>query len=281
MTNADTSDQEERVCMQVVILCGGQGTRIRDVADDIPKPMIPVGGRPIVWHIMKSYAQYGYKRFILCLGYKSWAIKQYFLNYALANSDLTVELDCVDAVKVKEPYRIEDWQVTLAETGLETQTGGRVKRIQKYLDSDQFLLTYGDGVSDININTLVDFHNRHGRMATVTAVKPPGRFGELEIEDGRVLEFQEKPLATQGLISGGFFVFNRRFVERLPERDDLFLERDPLIKLAHDGELAAYVHEGFWHCMDSSRDYHLLNNLWNNGEAPWNTWSAERLRRAA
>ena len=267
--------------MQVVILCGGQGTRIRDVADDVPKPMIPIGGRPIVWHIMKSYAHYGFKRFILCLGYKSWAIKQYFLNYALANSDLTVELDCVDAVKVKEPYRIEDWQVTLAETGLETQTGGRVKRIQKYLDGDQFLLTYGDGVSDINIHTLVDFHHRHGKTATVTAVKPPGRFGELEIEDGRVMEFQEKPLATQGLISGGFFVFNRRFVERLPERDDLFLERDPLTKLAHDGELAAYVHEGFWHCMDSSRDYHLLNNLWNSGEAPWNTWSAERLRRAA
>src|SRR5947209_10802423 len=180
--------------MQVVILCGGQGTRIRDVADDIPKPMIPIGGRPILWHIMKCYAQHGFKRFILCLGYKSWAIKQYFLNYALANSDLTVELDCVDAVKVKEPYRLEDWQVTLAETGPETQTGGRVKRIQKYLDGDHFLLTYGDGVSDIDITALIDFHFRHGKLGTVTAVKPPGRFGELEIEDGRVVEFQEKPL---------------------------------------------------------------------------------------
>ncbi len=200
--------------MQVVILCGGQGTRIRDVAEDIPKPMIPIGGRPIVWHIMKSYAQYGFKRFILCLGYKSWAIKQYFLNYALANSDLTVELDCVDAIKVKEPYRIEDWEVTLAETGAETQTGGRVKRIQKYLDGDQFFLTYGDGVSDLNIRTLVDYHHRHGKMGTVTAVTPPGRFGELEIEDGRVVEFQEKPLAAQGLISGGFFVLNRRALSK-------------------------------------------------------------------
>jgi glucose-1-phosphate cytidylyltransferase len=267
--------------MQVVILCGGQGTRIRDVADDIPKPMIPIGGRPILWHIMKGYARYGFKRFILCLGHRSWAIKQYFLNYALANSDLTVELDCVDAVTVKEPYRLEDWQVTLAETGQETQTGGRVKRIQKHLDGDHFLLTYGDGVSDVNIGALVDFHLRHGRLGTVTAVKPPGRFGELQIEDDRVAEFQEKPLAAQGRISGGFFAFHRRFVERLPDRDDLSLERDLLTQLAYDGELAAYVHEGFWHCMDNSRDYALLNHLWNSGQAPWNSWSADKVRLAA
>jgi glucose-1-phosphate cytidylyltransferase len=267
--------------MQVVILCGGMGTRIRDVADDIPKPMIPVGGRPILWHIMKGYAQYGFKRFILCLGYKSWAIKQYFLNYALAGADISLELDAHDAVQVHPALRREDWHVTLAETGLETQTGGRLKRVEKYLEDDHFLLTYGDGVSDLNLRTLVDFHFRQGRLGTVTAVKPPGRFGEIEVDDGRVVEFQEKPLVTQGLISGGFFVFNRRFVERLPVQDDLVLERDPLIQLAHEGQLSAHVHTGFWHCMDSSRDYHLLNNLWNTGTAPWNTWSAEAFRRAA
>jgi glucose-1-phosphate cytidylyltransferase len=267
--------------MQVVILCGGHGTRIRDVADDIPKPMIPIGGRPILWHIMKGYAQHGFKRFILCLGYKSWSIKQYFLNYALASSDLTVDLDCVGAVQVKSPYRLEDWQVTLAETGLDTMTGGRVKRIEKYLDGDHFLLTYGDGVADLNIRSLVDFHLGHGKMGTVTAVHPPGRFGEIEVEESRVVEFTEKPLITQGLISGGFFVFHRRFVERLPNRDDLILERDPLFDLAREGQLAAHVHEGFWHCMDSSRDYLLLNNLWASGAAPWNTWSPEVKRRAA
>jgi glucose-1-phosphate cytidylyltransferase len=267
--------------MQVVILCGGQGTRIRDVADDIPKPMIPIGGRPILWHIMKGYAHYGFKRFILCLGYKSWSVKEYFLNYALANSDLSVELDRLGAVTVKEPYRLEDWEVTLAETGLDTMTGGRVKRIQKYLEGDHFLLTYGDGVSDLDVHSLVDFHFRQGKLGTVTAVRPPGRFGELEVEAGRVAEFQEKPLVTQGLINGGFFVFHRRFVERLPERDDLFLEQEPLMNLAREGELAAYPHEGFWHCMDNSRDYHLLNNLWTSGAAPWNSWSAPALRRAA
>ena len=267
--------------MQVVILCGGQGTRIRDVADDIPKPMIPIGGRPILWHIMKSYAQYGFKRFILCLGYKSWCIKQYFLNYALANSDLSVELDGVNAVKVQEPYRLEDWQVTLAETGLETMTGGRVKRIQKYLEGDHFLLTYGDGVSDLSIRDLVKFHFKEGRLGTVTAVKPPGRFGELEVDGGRVAQFHEKPLAAQGLISGGFFVFNRRVVERLPEGDNLVLEHDPLIKLAHEGQLSAYIHKGFWHCMDSSRDYNFLNHLWTSGEAPWDIWRSAPLRRAA
>jgi glucose-1-phosphate cytidylyltransferase len=267
--------------MQVVILCGGQGTRIRDIADDIPKPMIPVGGRPIVWHIMKSYAQFGFKRFILCLGYKSWAIKQYFLNYALASSDLTVDLDGIDAVQVKSPYRLEDWQVTLAETGLDTMTGGRVKRIGKYLEGDHFMLTYGDGVSDIDIGDLVDFHFKQGKMGTVTAVHPPGRFGEIEVEDGRVVEFNEKPPVTQGLISGGFFVFHRRFVERLPDNDELILERDPLFDLARAGELSAYVHEGFWHCMDSSRDYHLLNQMWAKGEAPWHTWSREARRSAA
>jgi glucose-1-phosphate cytidylyltransferase len=267
--------------MQVVILCGGYGTRIRDVAADIPKPMIPIGGRPILWHIMKSYAQFGFKRFILCLGYKSWAIKQYFLNYALASSDLTVDLGSMDAVTVQSSYRLEDWQVTLAETGQDTMTGGRLKRVQRYLDGEHFMLTYGDGLADLDISTLVDFYHKQGKTGVVTAVHPPGRFGEIDVEDGRVVEFNEKPLVTQGLISGGFFVFHRRFVERLPDRDDLILERDPLFDLAREGQLAAHVHEGFWHCMDSSRDYHLLNDLWARGTAPWNRWSQEAVRRAA
>jgi glucose-1-phosphate cytidylyltransferase len=267
--------------MQVVILCGGHGTRIRDVSDDIPKPMIPIGGRPILWHIMKRYAEYGFKRFILCLGYKSWAIKQYFLHYALASSDLTVDLDCMDGVRVNSPYRLEDWQVTLAETGLDTMTGGRLKRIEKYLDGEHFMLTYGDGVADIDLSALANFYFKQGKLGVVTAVHPPGRFGEIEVEDSRVVEFNEKPAAAQGLISGGFFVFHRRFVERLPERDDLVLERDPLYDLAREGQLAAHIHKGFWHCMDSSRDYHLLNHLWTSGAAPWNCWSAQTVRRAA
>jgi glucose-1-phosphate cytidylyltransferase len=267
--------------MQVVILCGGHGTRIRDVADDVPKPMIPVGGRPILWHIMKGYAHHGFKRFILCLGYKSWSIKQYFLDYALASSDLSVDLDSVGGVRVRSPYRLEDWEVTLAETGLDTMTGGRVKRIEKYLEGDHFMLTYGDGVSDVDLSALASFSRKSGKLGTVTAVQPPGRFGEIEVQAGRVVEFNEKPPTTNGLISGGFFVFHRRFVERLPARDDLVLERDPLLELAREGELAAYVHRGFWHCMDSSRDYHLLNNLWTSGAAPWSTWESKVVRNAA
>jgi glucose-1-phosphate cytidylyltransferase len=267
--------------MQVVILCGGHGTRIRDVADDVPKPMIPIGGRPILWHIMKGYAQHGFNRFILCLGYKSWSIKQFFLDYAMASSDLVVDLKGAHPVQVRPPYRLEDWQIVLAETGEDTMTGGRLKRVEKYLDGDHFMLTYGDGVADLDLRDLVSFHLRHGKTGTVTAVHPPGRFGEMEIEDGRVVEFTEKPLISQGLVSGGFFVFHRRFVERLPDRDDLILERDPLFTLARQGELAAFIHEGFWHCMDNSRDYHLLNNLWSSGSAPWNSWSNEPIRRAA
>jgi glucose-1-phosphate cytidylyltransferase len=267
--------------MQVVILCGGHGTRIRDVADDIPKPMIPIGGQPILWHIMKSYAHFGFRRFILCLGYKSWSIKQYFLDYALASSDLTVDLDGSAGVRIRSPYRLEDWEVTLAETGLDTMTGGRVKRIQKYLDGEHFMLTYGDGVADVDLGKLASFALKSGKLGTVTAVQPPSRFGEIEIEDGRVVECNEKPPVTQGYINGGFLVFHRRFVERLPERDDLVLEHGPLYDLAHEGELTAYVHRGFWHCMDSSRDYHLLNNLWARGTAPWCTWAAQTVRTAA
>ncbi|MBN9520387.1 glucose-1-phosphate cytidylyltransferase [bacterium] len=255
--------------MQVVILCGGMGTRIRDVADDIPKPMVPVGGKPILWHIMNGYARQGFKKFVLCLGYKSWVIKQYFLNYGLAGADLTVGLRPNGPVKVHPTGAADDWQVTLAETGAATMTGGRVHRVARYLDGDRFMLTYGDGLADIDLHALLAFHQQHGRTGTVTTVRPPGRFGEVEIDGPLVSEFAEKPLLSRGRISGGFFVFERRFLDRLPDDDGLVLEQEPLIQLARDGELAAYQHDGFWQCMDSSRDHQYLNQLWDAGGAPW------------
>jgi len=269
--------------MQVVILCGGQGTRIRDVADDIPKPMIPIGGRPILWHIMKSYAQHGFKDFVLCLGYKSWTIKRFFLDYHLAQNDFTLDLGDADSVEIHNNIAAdEDWKVTLVETGADSMTGCRLKRVEKYLHGNRFALTYGDGVSDVDIGKLVDFHDSHGMLGTVTAVQPPGRFGELEIADGVVHDFSEKPPVSKGLISGGFFIFQRAFLSRLIDDPSLVLEQSPLMRLARDGQLGAYEHTGFWHPMDSSRDYKYLNDLWAGGNAPWKSWGAPpRLRAAA
>jgi glucose-1-phosphate cytidylyltransferase len=267
--------------MQVVILCGGQGTRIRDVADDIPKPMIPIGGEPILWHIMKGYARHGFNQFILCLGHKGWVIKRYFLERYLVGSDLTVDLANPAAPEVHGPGPAEDWRVTLAETGPDAMTGCRVKRVEKYVTGDHFLLTYGDGVADVDIGRLVDFHLRHGRTGTVTAVRPPGRFGEIELDGPRVVEFNEKPLLSRGRVNGGFFAFHRRFFDRLQDEPALVLEQGPLMDLARDGELMAYPHDGFWQPMDSSREFRYLNELWKGGRAPWNTWEAPRLRKAA
>jgi glucose-1-phosphate cytidylyltransferase len=266
--------------MQVVILCGGQGTRIRDVADDVPKPMIPVGGRPILWHIMKGYAQYGYTDFVLCLGYKSWVVKHHFLNYHLAGADFSLQLGEPDTVRI-HAASAEHWRVTLAETGLDAMTGCRVKRVEKYVSGDTFLLTYGDGVSDVNVRKLVEFHRSHGKIGTVTAVQPPGRFGELELNGRRVAEFSEKPLLARGRINGGFFVFNRALFDRLSDDPGLVFENEPMVHLARDGELMAYLHDGFWHPMDSSRDYKLLNELWASGQAPWKTWDAAAPLRTA
>ncbi len=266
--------------MQVVILCGGKGTRIRDVTEDIPKPMIPVGGRPILWHIMKGYARHGFKQFILCLGYKSWIIKQFFLDYGRMFSDISLDLHAPESLTVHNAS-VEDWHVTLAETGLDAMTGARVKRIEKYVQGSHFLLTYGDGLADLDIGGLVDSHLRHGKLGTVTAVQPPGRFGEIEFQGHRVVEFSEKPLLSRGRISAGYFVFHRRFFDRLDDRDDLVLEREPLQQLARDGQLGAYLHDGFWHCMDNSRDYQYLNQLWDSGEAPWDSGPADPALRAA
>jgi glucose-1-phosphate cytidylyltransferase len=268
--------------MQVVILCGGQGTRIRDVADDVPKPMIPIGDRPILWHIMKGYARHGFNEFVLCLGYKSWVIKRYLLDYHLAGADFTVDLADRMAVDVHDSGSSENWRVTLVETGLQAMTGCRVKRVEKYVRGDVFMLTYGDGVADVDIGKLLKFHRSHGKIGTVTAVQPPGRFGEIELSGDQVLEFNEKPLLSRGWINGGFLVLERRFFDRLSDDPDLILELGPLLQLARDGELMAYRHEGFWHPMDNSRDYNYLNALWTDGQAPWKTWETpQRLRVAA
>lgn len=267
--------------MQVVILCGGQGTRIRDVADDIPKPMIPIGGRPILWHIMQGFAAHGFNDFVLCLGYKSKVIKSYFLDYHHADADIRVSLGTNRVEVLHSPGEV-DWQVTMVETGADAMTGARLKKVGRYLTGNNFLLTYGDGVADVNVPELVAFHQSHGKIATVTAVCPPGRFGEIELDGQQVTEFSEKPLLSRGRINGGFMAFHRRFLDRLPDGDDVVLENEPLMQLARDNELMAHLHDGFWQCMDSSRDYKFLNDLWASGKAAWRTWEpAPRLRVAA
>jgi glucose-1-phosphate cytidylyltransferase len=260
--------------MQAVILCGGFGTRIRDVADDVPKPMIPVGGKPILWHIMKGYARHGITDFILCLGYKSWIIKRWFLDYRLALADFTLRLGSAEEPRVHGDNAVigEDWRITFVETGLTTMTGGRLQQIEPYLRGETFMVTYGDGLADVDLTDLLAFHRAHGRIGTVTTVRPPGRFGELDLDGDRVADFSEKPLAAPGWVSGGFFVFDRAFFDRLDDDPDLVLERQPLMGLAHDGELMAYRHAGFWHPMDSSRDHKYLNDLYAAGNAPWVTW---------
>lgn len=257
--------------MKVVILCGGLGSRIRDASETLPKPMLPIGGKPIVWHIMKLYAHYGFKEFVLCLGYRAWVIKEFFLNYAAMTNDVTVQLGSARAVTVAAGASEEDWNVTLADTGELTDTGGRVRAVRKYLEgTDLFLLTYGDGVANIDLPALIAYHRAHGKVATVTAVRPPGRFGELGITGDAVSEFNEKPQASGGYINGGFFVCDSRRIWDYV--DDGPLERDSMQRLAAEGQLAAFRHAGFWQPMDTLREYNFLNELWNAGEAPWKLW---------
>jgi len=259
--------------MKTVILAGGFGTRIRDVADDIPKPMITIGSYPTLWHIMKLYSYYNYNRFILCLGYKGHTIKNYFLNYSNLKQDFQLDLQTQETQSLGQ-NNCENWKITFAETGLNSYTGARVYRIKKYLEDDEFFaLTYGDGVADINIDELVNFHKSHGRLMTVTGVRPPGRFGELEIKGDQVIGFNEKPQVTEGWISGGFFICSRGVLNYLTPNDDLVFERDPIENITKDDQLMVYRHEGFWHPMDTSREYQLLNALWNDGKAPWKVWS--------
>ena len=263
--------------MKTVILCGGKGTRIREVTEDLPKPMIPVGRYPILWHIMKHYAYFGHKEFVLCLGYKGDDIADFFLNYHARMSDFTVTLGAEPAVKIHNPQEETGWQVTMAQTGLDTLTGSRLQRVENYIGNDDtFLMTYGDGVADINLDALLAFHKNHGKLMTLSGVRPPGRFGELvHDDDGNVTEFNEKPQATGGLISGGFFVCNRAVFEYLDgARDDQMLEQEPMQALARDDQMAVYQHDGFWQCMDTRRDYDLLNGLYDSGKAPWTVWQS-------
>lgn len=253
--------------IKTVILCGGLGTRLSEETQIKPKPMVEIGGRPILWHIMKIYDRHGFKDFILTLGYKGESIKDYFINYHARLSDLTVHLKS-GQVDYSNPTA-EDWRVSLVDTGASTMTGGRLLRLKAGLESGgTFFLTYGDGVSDIDITALLNFHRSHGRLATVTAVRPPVRFGELSIEENRVTKFQEKPQAGEGWINGGFFVFEPGIFDFI--RDDAtLLEREPLEQLAEKGELMVYHHPGYWQCMDTLRDKATLEDLWANNKAPW------------
>ena len=252
--------------MKVVILAGGFGTRLSEYTESIPKPMVAVGGKPILWHIMSTYAKFGYKDFYIALGYKAEVIKEYFLNYQTLNSDFIIDLSNSKIVAHQQDKI--DWKVTLVDTGLNSMTGGRVKRIQDFIGDEPFLLTYGDGVADIDINALVKFHKNHGKMVTVSAVHPSARFGELDINNDVVTSFKEKPQTTQGWINGGYFVVNPDFFD-LIEGDDSILEKEPLEQATQMGELMAYQHDGFWQCMDTKRDRDHLEELWVGGSAPW------------
>jgi glucose-1-phosphate cytidylyltransferase len=264
---------EIKTMTKVVILCGGLGTRLREETEYRPKPMVDIGGRPILWHIMKMYAHYGFRDFVLCLGYRGNVIKEYFLNYEAMNNDFTITLgDRRRAIKTHGEHQEHDFQVTLADTGADTMTGGRVKRVERFIDDDLFMVTYGDGLADINFQRLFDFHRSHGRLATVTAVHPISRFGVIEPnEDGQVRSFVEKP-QTEGWISAGFLVFQRRVFDYLREGDRCVLERDTMARLAAEGQLMTYRHEGFFFAMDTYREYELLNRLWNSDNAPWKVW---------
>lgn len=256
----------------VVILCGGRGTRLKEETEVKPKPMVEIGGRPILWHIMKRYAHFGFTDFVLCLGYKGDKIKEYFLNYEAMNNDFTVTLGKRNKVTFHTGHRESSWNVTLVDTGQDTMTGSRVKRIERYIDAEAFMLTYGDGVSDIDFRALYAFHRSRGKTGTVSAVRPSSRFGEIIVRDGMAVRFSEKPQTTEGLVNGGFFVFNRKFFKYLSDDSDCYLEREPLEQLAADRQLAVNVHTGFWQCMDTQRELDLLNQLWKNGNAPWKAW---------
>jgi glucose-1-phosphate cytidylyltransferase len=256
--------------MKIVILAGGAGTRLAEETQTRPKPMVEIGGKPILWHIMKHYSWYGFREFVICLGFKGYMIKEYFSNYGLHNSDVTYDFG-TNSVEIHQ-RQCENWRVTLVDTGLQTMTGGRVKRVASYLDEQTFCLTYGDGLSNVNLCSLVDFHKRHGKLATVTATQPPGRFGALRMNGDEVAGFQEKPLGDGSWINGGFFVFDRKVLDYIAD-DSTVLEEEPLETLAATDELRAHKHDGFWQPMDTLRDKNILENLWQSGEAPWMVWN--------
>jgi glucose-1-phosphate cytidylyltransferase len=254
-----------------VILCGGRGARFNEQTESKPKPMIEVAGRPILWHIMSFYAGQGFSDFVLCLGYRAEVIKRYFLDYAALTSDFTVDLSAPGQMRFHDAVK-SDWRVTCVDTGIEAMTGARLKRVERHLDCDDFMLTYGDGLSDVDLKALLAFHKGHGRAATVTGVRPQSRFGELVVEGATVRRFSEKPAVGSGYVNGGFFVFQRRALDYLRDDDTCTLEREPLERLAEEQELMVYPHHGFWQCMDTYRDLVRLEEAWNGGRAPWRTW---------
>ena len=257
--------------MKAVILAGGLGTRMSEETSVKPKPMVEIGGKPILWHIMKTYSQHSVNNFIICCGYKGYIIKEYFANYFLHTSDVTFDIKN-NEIKVHE-QRAEPWTVTLVDTGENTMTGGRLKRVLDYVKNEEaFCFTYGDGVADIDVTKLIGFHKQHGKQATLTSTYPPGRFGALDIQNGRIQQFQEKPKGDGAMINGGFFVLSPKVIERI-SGDSTTWEQEPLATLANDGELMAYQHNGFWHPMDTLRDKNHLNELWRTGSAPWKIWN--------
>ena len=255
--------------MKVGILAGGLGTRISEETVEKPKPMVEIGGKPILWHIMMLYSHYGFKDFTIALGYKAEVIKKYMVDYCSLNSNLTVNLKSGN-VQMEESYK-PDWNVELIDTGLNTNTGGRIKRLAPYMGNETFMLTWGDGVSDLNLNELLAFHKSHGKLATLTAVRPPARFGHLEIDNNQITEFSEKVQTKEGWINGAFFVLEPKVFDYI-EGDDTQWEKAPLENLAKDGQLMAYQYEGFWQCMDTLRDKRNLEAKWATGNAPWKTW---------
>lgn len=257
--------------MKVIILAGGWGTRMGPLSELIPKPMVTIGNKPILWHIMKIYSHYGYNDFIIALGVKGHVIKEYFYDFEALNSDFTVDLSC-GKITYHNKHNEADWKVTLVDTGMNTLKGGRIKRLEKYLDDDMNMVTYGDGVADININKLVDFHKSHGKIVTFSGVHPTGRFGEFEEKNNKVMSFKEKPNQGKAYINGGFMVFNNNLLDHLTPDEDCDFEFNALEKLAQNGEVMVYKHEGQWECMDHERDVVYLNKLWNEKKAFWKVW---------
>lgn len=256
--------------MKTVILAGGFGTRISEESRFKPKPMIEVGGMPVLWHIMKEYTRYGYREFIICAGYKQEVIKKWFADYFIYNSDITFDFSQGNQMTVHNSYT-EDWKVTIVDTGLNTMTGGRIKRVKSYIGNETFMMTYGDGVADIDIGKLVETHRKHGKLATLTAVQPEGRFGVMDMEGDQIKSFREKSQTDVNWINGGYMVLEPEVLDYI-EGDETSFEREPLEQLAQEGELVSYRHKGFWRCMDTLQDKQRLEELWNSGHAPWKTW---------
>lgn len=258
--------------VKVVILCGGRGTRLREETEIRPKPLVEIGDKPIIWHIMKIYSHFGFKDFVLCLGYKGDLIKEYFLNYEAMNNDFTIKLGSKDKIIFHNRHQEKDWSVTLVDTGKVAHTGARIKKIEKYIDNDTFMVTYGDGVGNVDVRSLLKYHKEHDNIGTVTGVHPSSRFGEFIIKDKKIKEFNEKPQVKEGFINGGFFVFKKEFFKFLDDKDTCCLEHEPLENLAKRNQLSVYLHDGFWQCMDTQRELDILNELWRNKNAPWKLW---------